>query len=172
MAVAKIRMPEVVRTKGNMFQQRPPVSDGSNPIKAGHIVVVANGVLRTAIQSDTAVWGQTPDDAKAPTDKPPVAFFGENHYCFDLADAEIEINVTDDTGVVGAGGPALSTVVIGSLACLRMGVTAGFTDIQFADIKQPPVGSTVLRIIGIPEGQAMSDTNGRVRVKILPAALQ
>ncbi len=192
MAIAKILMPAVLRTNQNMFVQKPPVGDGGNSFKAGALVQISGGVL-VAVPTTAAglnhasqyVYGQTPDDSKAAGLKPPDAFFGENHYCFDLANAEIEMNITNAAGGVGdavtnngAAGPQLSAITIGAAYGIKLGGAGGtYPDVQFVNkdtiVDDGTAGNnTLVRVVGIVEGQALTDYNGRVRVKILSRCLQ
>jgi hypothetical protein len=183
-------MPAAIRTNQNMFVQKPPVGDGGNSFKAGALVQIAAGVL-VAVPSTTAglnhasqyVYGQTPDDSKAAGLKPPDAFFGENHYCFDIAPGEIEMNITNAAGGVGdavtnngAAGPQLSAVTIGAAYGIKFGAT-NYAVVHFVDLSKTvddgtAGNNTVVRVVGIVEGQALTDYNGRVRVKILPRCVQ
>lgn len=190
MAIAKILMPAAIRQNQNMFVQKPPVGDGANSFKAGALVQIAAGVL-VAVPSTTAglnhasqyIFGQTPDDSKAAGLVPPAAFFGENHYCFDLANCEIEMNITNAAGGVGdattnngAAGPQLSAVTIGAAYGIKFGAT-NFADVHFVDLSKTvddgtAGNNTVVRVTAIVDGQALADFNGRVRCKILPRAVQ
>lgn len=178
-----------------MFVQKPPIADGGNSFRQWALVQIAAGVL-VAVPSTTAglnhasqyVWGQTPDESKAAGLKPPDAFFGENHYCFDLADAEIEMNITNAAGGVGdavtnngAAGPQLSAVTIGAAYGLMLGdlASAGvnYPGVHFVDLSKTvndgtAGNNTVVRVTAIVEGQSLTDYNGRVRVRILPRCVQ
>lgn len=188
--IAKILYPAVLRKNQNMFVQKPPVGDGGNTFPAGALVQIAAGVL-VAVPSTTAglnhasqyVYGQTPDASKAAGLKPPDAFFGENHYVFDISDCEIEMNITNAAGGVGdpttnngAAGPQLSAVTIGAAYGLKFGAT-NYADVHFVDLSKTvddgtAGNNTVVRVVAIVEGQALTDYNGRVRVRILPRANQ
>lgn len=179
--IAKIRRPVLVQQYGNMNTQRPPVGDGANAFKASDLVQISAGALQlvpntTATASTQLVWGQTPDDSKLATDIPPQAFFGENHYCFDLTDGIIEMNITNASGGVGdattnngAAGPQLSAVVIGASYGIRTDA-ANNVGVQMVDVSNTT--NTLVQVVGIAPNQSLADFNGRVLVKIPKAKLQ
>lgn len=164
-----------------MHTQRPPIGDGGNSFKAGDLVQIASGVLQlvpttTATASTQLVWGTTPDDSKASTDVPPVAFFGETHYCFDVTDAIIEMNITNASGGVGdattnngAAGPQLSAVTIGAVYGIRTDAT-NYSGVQMLDTGNTT--NTLVQVIAIAPNQSTTDYNGRVLVKIPKAKIQ
>lgn len=164
-----------------MHIQRNPVPDGANAFRAGDLVQISAGVLllvpnTTATATTQLVWGQTPDDSKLATDVPPVAFFGENHYCFSVEDATIEMNITNAAGGVGdatvnngAAGPQLSAVTLGAVYGIRTDA-ATYVGVQMVDVGNTT--NTLVQVIGISPNQTTADYNGRVLVRIPRAKLQ
>ena len=177
MAVAKIRRPVLLQQSGNLNIQRPPIADGANVFVAGDLVQInASGQLQLVPNTSNGtaltklVWGQTPDGSKLATDIPPVAFFGENHYCFDPTDAIFEMNITNTAGGVGDAvtnngnaGPALSAVLIGASYAIKTDC-ANFVGVQMINISDTT--NTMMTIIGIAPNQTTADFNGRVLAKI------
>lgn len=181
MALAKIRRPVLVQQNGNLNTQRPPVGDGSNAFVAADLVQLISGALQlvpntTSTAATQLVWGQTPDSSHLSTDIPPTAFFGENHYCFDLTDGIIEMNITNSSGGVGdattnngAAGPQLSAVTIGASYGIRTDATS-YVGVQMVDVINTT--NVLVQVVGIAPNQSLADYNGRVLVKIPKAKLQ
>lgn len=179
--IAKIRRPVLLQQFGNMNIQRPPVPDGTNAFKAGDLVQISAGNLllvpaTSATATTQLVWGQTPDDSKLATDIPPQAFFGENHYCFDLTDAIIEMNITNTAAGVGdattnngGAGPQLSALVIGAAYGIRSDAV-NFVGIQMVDVNA--TANTLVTCVGIAPNQSLADYNGRGLFKIPKAKIQ
>jgi hypothetical protein len=181
MAIVAIRRPVLLQQNGNMHIQRPPIGDGANSFKAGDLVQVISGALQlvpttSGTASTKLVWGQTPDDSKVSTQKAPDAFFGENHYCFDVTDATIEVNITNSSGGVGdsttnngAAGPQLSAITIGAAYAIKADCT-NYVGVQMLNVSDTT--NTVLTVVGISPNQSLSDYNGRVLCKIPKAQIQ
>lgn len=182
MALAKIRRPLLLQQQGNMNVQRAPIADGANTFVAGDLVQInASGQLQlvpntSATALTKLVWGQTPDSSKLATDIPPVAFFGENHYCFDPTDAIFEMNITNTAGGVGdattnngAAGPQLSAVLIGASYAIKTDCT-NYVGVQMVNISD--VTNTVVTVVGLAPNQTTADYNGRVLVKIPKSQIQ
>lgn len=182
MARIPIRRPLLLQQNGNMHLQKPPISDGANAFSAGDLVQIsAAGALQlvpntTATALTKLVWGQTPDASHASTDTPPTAFFGENHYCFSVEDAIIEMNITNTAGGVGdasvnngAAGPQLSAVTLGASYGIRTDA-ATYVGVQMVDISNTT--NTLVQVVGLSPNQTTADYNGRVLVKIPRAQLQ
>jgi hypothetical protein len=179
--IAKIRRPHTVQTNGNLFIQRPPISDSTNTFVAGDLVQISAGVLQlvpntTSTASTQLVWGQTPDGSHTSTDIPPTTLFGENHYCFDVTDVTIAMNITNSSGGVGdattnngAAGPQLSAVTIGASYGIRTDAT-NYVGVQMLDVSNTT--NTLVQVVGIAPNQSLSDYNGRVIVKIPKAKIQ
>lgn len=181
MALIPVRRPVLLSQQGNLHTQRPPVGDGANTFYKGDLVQVSSGSLllvpnTSATASTQLVWGVTPDDSKTSTQKPPDAFFGENHYCFDVTDAIIEMNITNTAGGVGdattnngAAGPQLSAVTIGASYGIKTDAT-NYVGIQMVNISETT--NTLVQVVGLAPNQATADYNGRVLVKIPKAKIQ
>lgn len=189
MARIPIRRPLLLQQSGNMHLQKPPIPDGANSFKAGDLVqLTGSGQLQlvpdsTATAGTRLFWGQTPDDSKAATDVPPVAFFGENHYCFSLEDAIIEMNITNGGTVAaktaagvgdatvnnGTVGPQLSAVTLGASYAIRSDAV-GYVGVQMVWVTE--TANPAVQVVGIAPNQTTADYNGRVLVKIPRAQLQ
>lgn len=179
--IATIRRPLLLQQPGNMNTQKPPIGDGSNAFVQYDLVQITSGVLllvpnTTSTASTKLVWGQTQDSSHLSTDVPPVAFFGENHYCIDVTDQIIEMNITNSSGGVGdsvtnngAAGPQLSSITIGASYGIRTDAT-NFVGVQMVDISNTT--NTLVQVVGISPNQLLTDYNGRVLVKIPKAQIQ
>lgn len=179
--IAKIRRPYLIQQYGNMNTQRQPVPDGSNAFTAGDLVQVSSGNLQvvpatSATATTQLVWGQTPDNSHLATDIPPAVFFGENHYCFDLTDAIIEMNITNGSAGVGdattnngAAGPQLSALVIGASYGIRLDAV-NYVGVQMVDTAATT--NTLVTCVGIAPNQSLADYNGRGLFKIPKAKIQ
>lgn len=171
-----IIMPRLVRQTGNMQTQKPPISDGGNSFLAGSLVVISSAVLIAVATAGVLVYGWSPDESKLSTDKPPTAFFGENHYPFLLDEnAELEVNVgtvSANALVVGAANTAKqqSDAVIGTSYGIARATSGTYSGYQVLD----PTNTTQLFwvVTGFPDNTAAADYNGLVRVKILKVCLQ
>jgi hypothetical protein len=182
MAAIAIRRPALLQQFGNMRRQRPPVGDGANSFKQYDLVQLSSGVLQlvpttTATASTQLVWGQTPDDSKAAGLVPPAAFFGENHYCFDIHEATIEMNlvnganggVGDATNNNGNAGVTLASYTIGAAYGIFTTAT-NYVGVQMVDTNNTT--NTLVVAVGISPNQTTSDNNPRVLVKIPQAKVQ
>lgn len=174
--IAVIRRPNIVQVAGNMARQRPPIGDGGNAFYAGDLVYIASGVLALVPTDGVLVWGQTKDDSHTSTQKPPDAFFGENHYCESVEECTIEMNITNDAGGVGdattnngAAGPQLSAAAIGT----AYGIHAGATDyvgVQMVNVEE--LTATLVTVVGYAPNQSLTDYNGRVLVRPIASKIQ
>lgn len=170
---APILQPEMVRTAGNMFYQKPIAPDSTNTFKAGTLVYLVAGVLTLVPTDGVLVYGQTPDISHAATEIPPQALFGENHYVFSPLESEIEINLGTLSGtaiVIGASAAKPADVVVGTQYGIAVPTTGTYAGIQFLDPTE--VTALLFQVVGIPDGVLTDDQNGRVRVKIIPSKIQ
>lgn len=170
---APILVPEMVRTSGNMFQQKPIAPDSSNTFKAGSLVYLVAGVLTLIANDGVLIYGQTPDISHASTEIPPQSFFGENHYVFSPLEAEIEINVGALSGtalVIGASAKTPGDVVIGTQYGIATPTTGDYAGIQVLDPTE--VTALLFQVVANVDGVLSTDYNGRVRVKIIPSKIQ
>lgn len=172
---AIIRQPAIVRQFGNMQVQKPPLSDASNDFLAGSFVKIASGALAACVTDDLVCYGWCPDRSKAPTELPPEAPFGENHYPFSPSDnAEFEINITNGAGTIGeaGGAPQRAAVAIGSsYGILRL--TSG-AHIGKQMLAADDTTNTLFTVVGFVDGEQGSATiyNPRVRVKVIQSKIQ
>lgn len=172
---APLLQPAIVRQFGNMQVQKPPVSDGSNDFLAGSFVKLSSGNLAACATDDVVCYGWCPDKSHAPTDMPPEALYGENHWPFSPDDnAEFEINITSGAGTFGQANsaPQRSAVSIGSsYGILRMtsGVHNGKQFLAADDTT-----NTLFTVVGWVDGvNGAADTyNPRVRVKVIKSKIQ
>ena len=171
---APILVPELTRQFGNMNVQKPIAPDASQTFRAGSLVYLVAGVLTLVPSDGVLLYGQTPDISHGPTEVPPQALFGENHYVFSPLDAEFEINVgavSAGSLVVGASAQVPSTAVIGTAYGIATITTAGpLQGIQVLDLLE--VTATLFTVVGFVDNVLPTDWNGRVRVKAIPSKVQ
>lgn len=191
MARIPIRRPLLLQQNGNMHLQKPPIADDATSLfQGGDLVFIGPGLAgvpaagrlglvptTTAVPAESqVVWGISPDGSKTATQVPPEAFFGENHYCFSVEDAIIEMNITNAAGGVGdatvnngAVGPQLSAVTLGAFYGIRTNAV-NYVGVQMVDVSNTT--NTLVQVVGIAPNQTTVDYNGRVLVKIPRAKLQ
>lgn len=172
-------MPALARQFGNMQQQKPPISNGSNSFLARSLVVISSGVLAAVASAAVLCYGWSSDESKGTTGigiQPPQAFFGPNHYPFQLDEnAELIINVgtvSSNALVVGQANTAKqqSDAVIGTSYGIARATSGTYSGFQVLD----PTNTTQLFFVvtGYPDFTSPTDYNGLVRVKLLKAVLQ
>lgn len=169
-----IKTPQLVRQNGNLNIQKAGVSNSTNTFLAGSFVQLSSGVLQavptsSATASTKLVHGWVGEASTSATDIPPVAFFGAKHYPFDVTNVEFEINITDGSTNVGASGPTQSAVTVGSSYGMVRPTSGDYTGVQM--LNSAETTNVVFVVTSLGDG-ASTDTNPRVRVKILPAAIQ
>jgi len=175
MADRPILMPDLVRTPGNMFIQKPILGDAANTFTMRSLVRITAGALALCASDEVLVYGITPDGSKTAAQTPPESMFGENHYVFDIKDGEIEINVGHLSGtalVVGAASAAKTPadVVIGVAYGIAVPTTGLYAGFQVLDPTE--VTATLFVVVGKIDDVADADANGRVRVKPIAAKIQ
>jgi hypothetical protein len=178
MADAAILKPDLVRTPGNMFIQKPAVYDSTNTFAARSLVKLVAGVTPSVIacaSDEVLVYGITPDNSKTATQIPPDSMFGENHYVFDIAGGEIEINVGHLSGTALVQGAANSAktpadVAIGTAYGIAVPTTGVYAGIEVLDPTETT--ATLFTVVGRIDNVAQTDANGRVRVRPIAAKIQ
>lgn len=132
----------------------------------------------------TLVYGMSPDAAKVSTTpasllQPPNALFGLNHYCFDVRDRILEINIgtaTDanlgtNVGVTynggGTGGVALEPGAKYGLRVVAAGVYTGIQILNVADTT-----NLVLEVVGIAPDKNPDNNSSRIMAKVIPTVIQ
>lgn len=170
---AQITMPSPFRNSENMAKQRSKQSDGGNTFIAGAFVKLATGVLATLATGDVVIYGQTPDKSHLSTDRPPDALYGENHWPFDLAGVQFDINVGHANGTdvtIGASAKTPADVTLGSQYGILVPTTGVYAGVPFLD---PTNTSTKLfRVISKVDGVAETDQNGKVRAQLIGSVIQ
>jgi hypothetical protein len=172
--IIPVYQPALVQQTGNMQTQLPPLAESAAQTwLPNSLVKIVAGTLTLCASADVLVSGLSPDKSHLSTEIPPVAFFGQNHSVFSLHDATLEINIST-AGVVGSGGPARSTAVIGS----QYGLFTSTTGIA----PQAPIGTQTMdtsnttdkffEVVGFLDGSLSTDLSARVLVKVLPSIIQ
>lgn len=168
-----LKMPDMTRTQGNMFIQRPVVGDASNTFLGGALVTITAGALILVATGGVLVYGQVPDNSQPPGQILPVAFFGENHWVFSPLDSEIEMNIaalSANAPVIGASAKTLADVVVGTTYGIATATSGTYAGMQFLDPTN--TSNLLLQVTGIVDGMLAGDFNPRVRCKVLPACVQ
>lgn len=142
----------------------------------------ASTVLNKLATAGTVIYGQSPDASKGSGAlTPPTALFGLNHYCFDLRDRILEINIASATatvttinttsGVTWAGGGTNGVALAPGQQYGVLTATSGpFLNYQFLDVNNTT--QKVFEIVALAPNQATTDNNPRVWVKVIPTVLQ
>lgn len=192
-AAIPIRMPFIRMEHGSnspCVQKDPVPEAGSSVWLAGTLCYTsgtgASTVLNKCASDAVLCYGQSPDAAKgvAATSvllEPPRALFGLNHYCFDVRDRIIEINISNasasganiglTTGVTWAGGGTNGVALAPGQQYGLITPTSGtYLDYQMLDVTDTT--NLLFEIVALAPGQATTDNNPRVWVKIIPTKIQ
>lgn len=170
---APILRPDLVRTPGNMFIQKPVVGDAANTFGPQSLVKLAAGALVLCATAEVLLYGITPDGSKTAAQTAPEAIFGEQHWVFDCRAGEIEINVAAAAGgdiAIGAGAQTPATAVIGTAYGIVTPTTGLYAGIQMLDLSN--TATVMFIVVGKVDNVLDTDYNGRVRVKPVPAVIQ
>lgn len=170
---AAILVPELVRTAGNMFIQKPVAPDSTNTFKAGALLTLTAGVLVLIASDGVLCYGQVPDISHAATEMPPQAMFGETHYVFSPLEGEFEINVgvvTAGALVIGVGAQTPANVTIGTVYGIATPTSGIYAGVQVLDPTE--ITATLFQVVSKVDNVLNDDYNGRVRVKIIPSKIQ
>ncbi len=187
MATAPIGRPKLYQSVGTSSPGllKAQKSDGGNTFAAGSFTVLKGLTLVAYTAADTAVYGLSTDASHAATDEPYTAPFGENHNPVDPAGQLFMMNVTNATGQVGAGlttigdtdcviGGFYSAVALSSVDTLAFGLNLVSKTLNSAGTNATNIFQIVDKFDGATYvgGDASTDYNGRVIVKVAPNGLQ
>lgn len=163
-----IRMPMLERRLDNLMIQKGPQPNGGTAFLARSFVKLSSGVLVPCATGDTTCYGQAPSASKSSTDMPPTSLHGNLHWVFNPRDAEFVVNITDGSGHLGAsnGAPQLSEVVVGNEYNLYTNADG------YQMLNVDGTNAKFFRVLSIYPGQALTDYNGLVLVKLLDTVVQ
>lgn len=142
----------------------------------------ASTVLNELATAGTVIYGQSPDAAKGTGDlNPPNALFGANHFCFDLEDRILEMNIASSTagigtigtvnGVTWAGGGTNGVALAPGQQYGVINPTTGpYKGKQMVDVNNTT--QKLFTIVALAPNQATTDNNPRVYVKVIPTVIQ
>lgn len=196
MAIEIIRMPSIFQegpSSNSPSVQKDPLQEAASQAWLAGALVQRTGTGSSArIQRTpgggaspaTLVYGMSPDAAKgsgtaAALLQPPYALFGLNHYCFDVRDRILEINIgtaTDanlgtSSGVTynggGTGGVALAPGLQFGLRVVAAGSYTGYQIMNVADTT-----NLVFEVVGIAPDKSPDNNSSRIMVKVLPSVIQ
>lgn len=161
---------------------RATVSDGSATLVAGHFVSASlvAGVLTAAayVADGTGIYGLMLDPSHTATEEAYSSPYGENHNPVDPRGAVFIMNITDASGTVGSGSTTHADVAIGTR---YSGFYLNTTPATIVGIDSSDSGTAtknLFQVVGYyntqvaPDGDAATDYNGRVLVKIVDAQIQ
>lgn len=143
-------------------------------------------VLNKVVSSGILVYGQSPDPSVGTggVSTPPTKLFGTNHFCFDVRDRIIEINAAAGTAG-GAGGTGIGTtagvtwagggtggvaLAAGQQYGIYVPASGTYANYQFLDVQN--TGTLLFEVVALAPGQAITDNNPRIWVKVIPTKIQ
>lgn len=141
-------------------------------------VVSLNGV----ISAGTVIYGQSPDSAVGSgASTPPSRLFGLNHFCFDVRDRILEINIANTSasgantgganGVTWAGGGTSGVALApGQQYGIVVPTSGTYQGYQFLDVTN--TSQKLFEIVALAPNQAITDNNPRVWVKVISTVIQ
>lgn len=198
MALIGIQMP-FIRQEDRICVQKDAVPEAATQTWLAGSLVFTSGtgasvVLTKAATAQPLIYGQSPDASKGSATsaellRPPFALFGLNHFCFDLRDRILEINISNDSasgatlgtanGPTWAGGGtngvALAPGFFGRIVTPTSGT---YVNYQFFDVGATvPASATlvathIFEVIALAPGQSVNDNNPRIYVKVIEARIQ
>lgn len=167
-------------------QKDPQMEASSQAWIAGALVYTsgtgASVVLNELATAGTLIYGQSPDSAVGSGDtKPPNRLFGLLHYCYDVRNRIIEINIASATatsstigttsGVTWAGGGTNGVALAVGQQYGVMNPTSGtYKGVQFLDVNNTT--QKLFEIVALPPGVATTDNNPRIWVRAITTILQ
>lgn len=187
---AKIAAPFIIQEHGSnepTVQKDAVPENGTSQIWLQGALVYTSGtgasvVLNELATAGTVVYGQSPDAAKGTGSLlPPDALFGANHFCFDLRDRILEINVASSTagiaaigtanGVTWAGGGTNGVALAPGQQYGVINPTSGvYKGKQMIDVNNTT--QKVFEIVALAPNQATTDNNPRVWARLITTAIQ
>lgn len=191
MASAPIIYPRLWTSSSAAFPcpLRNPASDGSATLVAGHFVSASlvAGVLTLAayVADGTGIYGLMNDPSHTSTEEAYSSIYGENHNPIDPKGAVFIMNITDASGTVGSGSTTHANVTLGSFySGFYMSSPATALGLDASDSATAPVVTAgtatkcIFEVVGYyntsiaSDGDASTDYNGRVLVRLLDSAIQ
>lgn len=174
MSNISIRPPFLERRKDNLHITKGPLADDGTTVFNARSFVFANGsnLLVPVLTAGVVCMGWSADGnhLATPTPRPPDALYGNLHWVFDPRDAQFSINITNNAATIGAGAPALSSILIGEKYGIIRPTTGAATGIQM--LNQQDTTNDFFRVVAIYPGQASTDLNGIVLVELIDAVIQ
>lgn len=171
-----IRMPFMERRKDNLHVTKGPIADDGTTAFNARSFVYVNGsnFLVPVLTAGIVCFGQSPDanHLTTPTPRPPDALYGNLHWVFDPRDAQFVVNITNNAATIGAGAPALSTILIGESYGIIRPTSGAAIGIQM--LNQQDTTNDFFKVIAIYTGisQASTDLNGLVLVELVQSVIQ
>lgn len=151
--------------------QGPAQVDGTNSFQSQQFLTLQSGALRQTAATDTQVYGLSLDGSHSSTDEPYTAPFGETHNLIDPAGELFMMNLAGATATSGSGGAQTSVTVGGryNLSAPGSGVMANLQCLNTAS--SSATGAFQISALYsndvYPDGDANTDTNGRVLVRVV-----
>lgn len=176
MAAIPVKNPTLVKQIGNMNVQREKLDEAATQTwLPNSLVTNTSGALVLVATAGVLVYGLTPDGSHLSTDKPPVAFNGQTHWPFDLSNTELEISVIGATRTLNATDAEWQDVTIGAQYGIytETANTAGKApkNTQMLDLSNTT--NKLFTVLGpASDTVALTDTNVRVRVALVPTTIQ
>lgn len=142
----------------------------------------ASVVLNELATAGTVMFGQSPDSAVGSGDtKPPSRLFGSNHYCFDIRNRILEMNIASATAGIGTIGTSSGVTWAGggtNGVALAVGQQYGvinptsgvYKGMQMIDVNNTT--QKLFEIVALPPGTPTTDNNPRIWVRAITTVLQ
>lgn len=175
---ATIQMPILNRQTNNMNIQRGPMpAKQTDTFLLGALVKNVSGEIQVAATADTAIWGLAAGKTPLTADKPPTVIpahptVANPVWAFDLSNgAELIMNVgaiSANALVVGASAKTTADVTLGTAYGLGVATSGTYAGYPVVD----PTNTTQDMFVVLEKIDPSTVYNGRVRVRVLEAALQ
>lgn len=188
MAIATITQPFIrMEGQGAVAVQKDAVTEAASQTWLAGSLVYTSGtgasvVLNGLASAGTVIYGQSPDSAVGSgASVPPSRLFGTLHYPFDVRDRILEINIANTSasgaqtgttsGVTWAGGGTSGVALApGQQYGVVVPTSGSYAGMQFMDVTNTT--QKLFEIVALAPGQATTDNNPRVWVKVIPTVLQ
>lgn len=142
----------------------------------GMITVIASGLLNPVVTNGVLATGYCfeASAASAAANPPTTRHNPSLHWPFSLRDVLLLMNLTDASGTVGSGGPALSEAAIGGRYAMMRPTSGDYTGVQMVDVDD--TSNDLFEVVAKPalvDGVAnvAATVNGLVVVRIIPELL-
>lgn len=156
------------------MESRPPISNGVNTFLAGSFVKRDGaGLLAACITADVVCIGWSPGMSVPVGAKRPQTYW-QADYPWSPEGTEYLMNITNAAGVVGAGAPALDSVVVGNSYGLYRWTTGPYTGMQALNVADTTTTLFTVTALGDNTFNEAPSTfvNGLVRVRVIPSKIQ